>query len=146
MDGKYFEADADKAEAGDPLHNQSLSAGDVVIVAQRDQSQIYAVSGAVMQPYAAPWKPNAKLTLTRAIELAGGLSPKAEGKTGVLRQGYFRNPISAPTIPFDLQQIRAGKQKNWEISPGDEITIMPKTPGREWWRGILPFVFHLLPL
>ncbi len=140
---KYY-VDMDKVEADDPVHNQTLEAGDIIIVEARDQSLIFAVSGEVSQPKTFDWKPNEKITITEAIKLVGGLTRNADRHRGVIRRGYLRDPIQAQAIYFDLDLITTKKQLDWEIQPGDDIMVFPRQrpPGLN---SLFPALLRLIP-
>lgn len=145
-DGKYFELNADKIEEDDPVHNQKVGAGDSIIVEARDQSLIFAISGEVQQPKTFSWKADEKWTLTRVIEMAGGFTPKADRRKGIIRRGYLRNPTGATPIYFDLEEIAKGKQRDWEIEAGDDILILPKGARPNALKNLLPLLLRFLPL
>ncbi len=145
-DGKYFELNANRIEEEDPVHNQKVGAGDTIIVEARDQSLIFAISGEVQQPKTFPWKADEKWTVTRALEMAGGLTPKADRRKGVIRRGYLRNPTSATAIYFDLEEMAKGKQRDWEIEAGDDILILPKGARPNALKSLLPLLLRFIPL
>jgi len=140
---KYY-VDSDKAEAGDPLHNQVLEAGDTIIVETRDQSLIFAVSGEVNQPKTFEWKPTERVTLTEAIKMVGGVTRTADRRKGVIRRGYLRNPTLSHPLYFDLDLIAAKKQVDWEIEAGDDILILPRQRAPSF-GSLLPAILRLLP-
>lgn len=140
---KYY-IDADKAEAGDPVHNQTLEAGDIIVVETRDQSLIYAIGGEVQQPKTFEWKPAEKTTLSEAIRMAGGLTRNADRRKGLIRRGYLRNPALSQPIYFDLDLIASKKQTDWEIEAGDDIIVLPRQ--RSGGLGaLLPAILRLIP-
>ncbi len=141
---KYY-VDMDRVEADDPIHNQALEPGDIIIVETRDQSLIYAVSGEVNQPKMFEWKPAEKVTLSEAIKMVGGLTRNADRRKGVIRRGYLRNPTLSQPIYFDLDLIAAKKQTDWEIEAGDDILVMPRQRSAGF-GGLLPFLLRLIPL
>jgi polysaccharide biosynthesis/export protein len=92
-----------------------LAAGDVVTASAREW---IAVSGAVRRPGRYPFTP--ALTLSRALEGAGGLLPAAERRVKVRRA----DPAAgASLLEADLDAIRHGKQEDVVLLPGDEIVV-----------------------
>ncbi|HZO86745.1 MAG TPA: SLBB domain-containing protein [Chthonomonadaceae bacterium] len=144
-DGRILEVDADRVLANDPVHNLPLSAGDLIIVGQRDRSLRYAVLGEVLEPNTFDWNPKEKVTLLRALEMAGGLTKKADRRKGLLRKGYLNNPAETRDLPFDLELIAKGKQPDWEIEPGDAVFVLPKQHRPSFLQQIAPLLFRFLP-
>jgi protein involved in polysaccharide export with SLBB domain len=92
-----------------------LAAGDVVTASAQEW---VVVSGAVRRPGRYPFAP--ALTLSRALEGAGGLLPVAERRVRLRRVGAA---AGAPAIEADLDAIRHGRQEDIVLLPGDEIVV-----------------------
>lgn len=145
-DGKVLELDADRVEADDPVYNLPLAPNDLLIVGVRDQSLVFAVLGEVMQPTTLPWKAEEKMTVLTAIERAGGLTKQGDARKGILRKNFLRNPTQTRDIPFDIEQIRKGKQPDWEIEAGDTVLIPTRQPRKNFFQQLLPIFFRFLPI
>ena len=141
-DGKVLELMADRVEADDPVYNMLLNPNDLVIVGVRDQSLVFAVLGEVFQPNTFPYKTGAKVTLLDVIEQAGGLTKQADARKGVLRRNFLRNPTQTNDIPFDLEQIKKGKQQNYEIIAGDAVVIPPRVRRPSVFQQLFPLMFR----
>ncbi len=76
------------------------------------------VSGAVKRPGRYPY--DAALTLSRAIEDAGGLLPAADRRLKLRR---VDSAAGVREIEADLDAIRRGKQEDLVLLPGDEIAV-----------------------
>ncbi len=92
-----------------------LAPGDVVTASAQEW---VVVSGAVRRP--GRYVYTARLTLSRALEDAGGLLAAADRRVKVRR-----NDSAAGTreIEADLDAIRRGKQEDVVLLPGDEIAV-----------------------
>ena len=92
-----------------------LAPGDVVTAAAQEW---IVVSGAVRRPGRYALTP--ALTLSRALESAGGLLPRASRRVRVLRAVAA---AGARAVEADLDAIRRGKQEDVVLLPGDEIAV-----------------------
>ncbi len=92
-----------------------LAPGDIVTASAQ---QWVVVSGAARRPGRHPYQP--ALTLTRAVQGAGGLLPAASRRVRVLRGDA---PAARREIEADLDAIRRGRQEDLLLQPGDEIVI-----------------------
>ena len=144
-DGKILELDADKIDADDPVHNIFMTPGDMLFVSVRDQSLVYSVMGEVIKPNTFAITAETKVTLLQALEQAGGLTKTADKRKGILRRGFLRNPAASVELPFDIDQIMKGKQKNWELEPGDAVIIPPRQKRPTFFQQALPLLFRFLP-
>jgi protein involved in polysaccharide export with SLBB domain len=144
-DGKIYDLNADRVEANDPVYNLALAPGDVILVGKRDRSLQYAVLGEVVKPCTRAWDPKQKVTVTQALEQAGGISKQGDRHKGILRKGYLIQPTAAHDVAFDLDQIIKGKQPDYEIDAGDAVIILPKVHRPSVWQQIVPWVFRFLP-
>lgn len=145
VNGSVQETDLnyDELEAGH-VDNQSLQAGDLIRVDRLDRSQQFAVAGEVLHPMSFAWRPGEKITVSKAIEQAGGL--KKDGDTrGVLRKGYLVDVTKSRDLPFDLKQVAKGKQNDMPVDPGDVILIPPKQKRPSIWMQVLSVAVHFLP-
>lgn len=141
-DGKVFELDADRVEADDPVYNLPLNPNDLIIVGVRDQSRVFAVLGEVAQPSTFPYRTDEKVTLLTAIERAGGPTRQADLRKGLLRRNFLRNPAQASDIPFDLEQIKKGKQPDHILEPGDAVLLPPRVRRPGLLQQFLPLVLR----
>jgi protein involved in polysaccharide export with SLBB domain len=90
---------------------EDVSGGQASIPAQPDR---YAVRGEVAEPGDRPW--TAGITLSAAIEKAGGLTPSAAAmNVNLVRMQHV-------TI-HDLGRIRAGEATDTPLMAGDVITV-----------------------
>lgn len=144
-DGKILELDADKIDEDDPVHNLFLSPGDMLFVNVRDRSLIYSVMGEVIAPNTFPYLPDSKITLLQAIEQAGGLTKTADKRKGILRRGFLQNPAQSPELPFDIEKIIKGEQRNWELEAGDAVIVLPRKKRPTFLQQALPLLFRFLP-
>ncbi len=92
-----------------------LAPGDVVTASAQEW---VVVSGAVKRPGRFPFA--AALTLSRAIEDAGGLLPAGDRRVKVRR---VDSASGVREIEADLDAIRRGKQEDIVLLPGDEIAV-----------------------
>ncbi len=92
-----------------------LAPGDIVTVAAEEW---VTVSGAVRRPGRYSFVP--ALTLSRALELAGGLLPSADRRVHLRRAG---SPAGPSGVEADVEAIRHGKQEDLVLTPGDEIAV-----------------------
>ena len=145
VDGKILEIDADKVDEDDPVHNLFLSPGDMLFVNVRDRSLIYSVMGEVITPNTFPYLPDSKITLLQAIEQAGGLTKTADKRKGILRRGFLQNPAQSPELPFDIEKVIKGEQRNWELEAGDAVIILPRKKRPTFLQQALPLLFRFLP-
>jgi|GEM_PF-2417887 len=144
-DGKILELDADKVDEDDPVHNIFLSPGDMLFVNVRDRGLIYSVIGEVIAPNTFAYLPDSKVTLLQAIEQAGGLTKTADKRKGILRRGFLQNPAQSPELPFDIEKIIKGEQRNWELEAGDAVIILPRKKRPTFLQQALPLLFRFLP-
>lgn len=144
--GKVLELDADRVEADDPVYNLPLAPNDLLIVGVRDQSLVFAVLGEVIQPSTLPWKAEEKMTVLSAIERVGGLTKQGDARKGILRKNFLRNPTQTRDIAFDIEQIKKGKQPDWEIEAGDTVLIPTRQRRPTFLQQLLPIVFRFLPI
>lgn len=145
-DGKYLEINAEEAQKGNPVHNLALGPRDLLIVGKRDQSLIYSVGGEVKTPRTLAWKAADHLTLTGALEQAGGVTKNGDRRKGLLRKNFLRDPNKGRLIVFDLELIARKKQVDWEIDAGDDIFIPPKQHRPSLFQQIMPLMMHFLPI
>ena len=104
---------------GDLTLNLPLIHGDVVNIPV--SGKIF-VGGEVKNPGGFPLK-GKKLTLSQAIALAGGLSPKAAGsETKVLR--YSEKGVDKEILLADVYAIQKGQEKDLYLKEND-IVIVP---------------------
>ncbi|MCS6777708.1 MAG: SLBB domain-containing protein [Chloroherpetonaceae bacterium] len=141
-DGKVLELDADKVEADDPVYNLPLAPNDLIIVGVRDQSRVFAVLGEVAQPSTFSYRTDEKVTLLTAIERAGGPTRQADLRKGLLRRNFLRNPAQASDIPFDLEQVKKGKQPDYVLEPGDAVLLPPRVRRPGLLQQFLPLVLR----
>jgi polysaccharide biosynthesis/export protein len=92
-----------------------LAPGDVVTAPAEEW---IVVSGAVKRPGRCRY--DAALTLSRAVEGAGGLLPTADRRVRVRR---VDSAAGAHAIEADLDAIRRGSQEDVVLLPGDEIAV-----------------------
>ena len=92
-----------------------LAPGDVVTAAARAW---VVLSGAVRRP--GRFFYDGTLTLSRAVEGAGGLLPGANRRVRVRRGERATGPRD---VEADLDAIRRGKQEDVVLVPGDEIVV-----------------------
>ncbi len=84
--------------------NMVLEPGDYLIAYKRDLSMRWGIDGEVMAANVFPYVPGFKMTITKAVSMAGGLTKKAEHHKGVLRKGYLINPTKTRDIIFRLRR------------------------------------------
>lgn len=144
-DTKYLPLDADKVMDGDPVHNLPVDDRDIINVEKADQSQFVSLEGEVRSPGRFLLKEGEKLNLLALLEKTGGPTKNAEIKKGVLRKNYFRDPINSRLIPFNLDNVRKGKEPNWEIEQGDQILFGPKIKRPSLFQRLLPILMNFLP-
>ena len=143
-DGKVEQVDATRPGEVTP-GIAPLRPGDLVIVGVRDQTQAYAVLGAVAEQKTVPMATGARVTVLQAIKAAGGPAKTADPHRAVLRRGYLKNPAGSRDIAFDPQKIAEHKQTDFEILPGDAIVLMPRQHRASFWQQLAPALLHFLP-
>jgi len=143
--GKDYELDADKIDADDPLFNIIVEPGDFIMVGRRDITQRFGVGGEVRAGNIYPYDPTEHMTVLRAIERAGGITKKADGRKGVLRRGFLNNPLQSRDLPFDIEAIRKGKAQDWDLMAGDLVLILPREHRPSFLQNLLPLVLRFLP-
>lgn len=107
--------------AGRAEANPQILSGDVVTVAEA--KPLY-VTGGVLAPKQIPVR--ASLTLSRAIDSAGGLSKDADAKEIRI---FRRSGLVTDSIVADLEKIRAGQAADVNLQPFDVVEV-PQS-GRE---------------
>ena len=109
---------------GDAKANPYLRPGDIVVVAERPP--VY-VMGEVKRPQSI--FPQNRLTLTQAIEIAGGVLP--DSKTEKVRIVRFKRPggTTPGVFTFDLKAIREHHAEDPVLQPYDIIDVLGKTGG-----------------
>lgn len=145
-DGRLFELTYEKISSNDPVHNLPMEPGDLIIVGVRDRGMRFAVLGEVTVQKTFDWSTKDKMTVMRALELAGGPTKKGDLRKGLLRKGYLLNPNVPRDIAFDVDAIVRGKQPDWEIEAGDAIYIPPKKSKPSFLQQVLPLMLQFLPL
>jgi protein involved in polysaccharide export with SLBB domain len=142
---KDYTLDADLIAAGDPLHNIQVEPGDFIVVSKVDLSLRYAVGGEVMQGSIFPFDPAEHMTVSRALEKAGGVNKKGDSRHGVLRRGFFVDPVHTHDLVFDLDAIHKKKARDWDLIPGDLIIIPQKQHRPSLLQALIPIALHFLP-
>lgn len=130
----------------DPALNLVLEPGDYLIAYKRDLSMRWGIDGEVMAGNVFPYVPGFKMTVTRAVSIAGGLTKKAEHHKGVLRKGYLINPTQSRDIVFDYDAILNKKQQDFEVEAGDVVVILQRQHRPTIWQKLLPLALKFLPL
>lgn len=123
-----------------PTGDLELQPGDQVVVPFRAAKQFIVVRGAVRQPGLIPYTEN--LTLTRALEAAGG--PTAEAR---LERVLIERPAGKrkQKITVNLLEVAQGRRHDEVIQPGDVIEV-PGPPRRTSAAETLQLVWLLLSL
>lgn len=114
--------DLAKAMTGDASADLPLQPGDIITVPALEQSGTFTIYGAVAVSGEYPVK--GRMTLTRAIALAGGPSGKA--KLGDLRLTRAPQNGKTESLKCDLTQIGNGTAPDVEVRPGDTIYVPEK--------------------
>lgn len=123
----YF--DYDKVEANDPAQNIDVRPDDVIYVPRLDPNQFVNLNGAFARPGKFPY--TQPVTLAQVISEAGGVNPYAKTKEGkVIRVAKNGDPTKTQFIDFDFAKIRANKQPDIRLEPGDTISIPQGQPAR----------------
>jgi polysaccharide biosynthesis/export protein len=117
-------------EKGDVSLNIPIYAGDVISVPERIERFFY-VLGDVVKGGAFEIKRGEKITLSKALASAGGLSPTAKaGSAAVIRQDPDGN---ARQIPINAAKVLKGEVEDIELAQNDVVFIpgsTSKTIGR----------------
>lgn len=92
-----------------------LAPGDVVTASALEW---VVLTGAVRRPGRYPYQTT--LTISRAVEAAGGLLPGADRRVRVRRSDAA---LGTREIEADLEAIRRGRQEDIVLFPGDEIAV-----------------------
>lgn len=144
--GKDFELKAAGIQDEDAKINMVLEPGDYLIAYKRDLSMRWGIDGEVMAGNVFPYVPGFKMTITRAVSIAGGLTKKAEHHKGVLRKGYLINPTKVRDIIFDYDAIKNKKQQDFEVEAGDVVVILQRQHRPTIWQKLLPLALKFIPL
>lgn len=127
----------DLVERGDLRANCVLEDGDVVHVPAAAR---FFVMGEVNEGGAFPLRGD--ITLLRALALAGGLKDTATpAATTLIRT----TPKGRTTIPIDLNEVRAGSEKDLLMQP-DDVLLVNESGGDKTARGVGAFLrglFHV---
>ncbi len=121
---KTMTLDADKIDAGDPANNILVQPDDIIFVSTVGPDQFINLTGAFTKPGRLPYyKP---ITLTQAVSDGGGLSPVAKANEGrVYRHvGGAADPTKTQVIAFNWDKIRANKQPDFMLEPGDTLEVL----------------------
>jgi protein involved in polysaccharide export with SLBB domain len=97
--------------------SQLIYANDVINVSARPEA-FYYVGGLVSMPGQKSYREN--LTLMQAILSAGGVTPKAKSLVEISRAGADGK---LTTTTFKLKDIKAGKEPDPKLQPGDLIEV-----------------------
>lgn len=95
-----------------------LQAGDRIFVPEQKVLTYVNVEGAVVTPRRVPFREG--LTLSQAVEAAGGTVPKADlSKVQIVRAVDGKNQTNA----LDLSSIYAGKSGDMPLRPNDRVNV-----------------------
>ena len=144
--GKDYELQAAGIQGEDAKINMVLESGDYLIAYKRDLSMRWGIDGEVMAANVFPYVPGFKMTITKAVGVAGGLTKKAEHHRGVLRKGYLINPTKTRDIIFDYDAIKNKKQQDFEVEAGDVVVILQRQHRPTIWQKLLPLALKFIPL
>jgi protein involved in polysaccharide export with SLBB domain len=133
-------------EADDAEMNMKLVPGDYIVVPKTDLSMRWGIDGEVNARNVFPYNPGEKLTVSKAIARAGGMTKKGDPRKGVLRKGYLVNPTQSHDIIFDYDAIVKHKQTDWEVEKGDVVLVLPRPHRPTVWQQILPLALRFLPI
>lgn len=92
---------------------QKIFTNPTVVIALPASARTVNVGGGVRSPGAIPWSP--ELTLSEAINRAGGCELGGIGKVKVVREGK--------TLVFDLRRSEKDRTQNPNLDPGDEVKV-----------------------
>lgn len=126
-DGEPVKFDLVKALAQDPTEDKILASGDTVYI--QPTSGTINIFGAVNRPGQYPIKQS--LSLTDALALAGGYTPRARIKDAkILRSSQQKS------IPINLADVEKMKAENIAVLPGDTIVIPERGDKTNIWQVI----------
>ena len=145
-DGKVLDLDADRIASNAPTDNPPVAAGDLIIVGVRDRSRQFVVLGEVVHQGAFACGILEKMTVLRAVAMAGGPLKGADGHKALLRKRYLLNPATARDIPFDLDKILARKQPDLGVEAGDAVVIPHRQRRPNLLLQLAPLLLHFVPL
>ena len=132
---------AELIEHGDMSANCMLDDGDVVHVPLADQ---FFVTGKVKKAGSFPLKE--KMTVLKAIAMAGGLEPTATPSSTVLLR---RTAEGRVPIPVDLTEVEAGSDGDLPLQAGDVVVVAESGNDRflrsvgEFFKGLLHVGYNL---
>jgi protein involved in polysaccharide export with SLBB domain len=94
-----------------------IQSGDTISVTARPQ-EFYFIGGGIKDPGQKIFQPG--ITLLQAIHAAGGLKRQHETRIEISREGADG---FLTTIRFKLKEIKAGKNQDPQLQPGDRIEV-----------------------
>jgi polysaccharide biosynthesis/export protein len=120
-------------EKGDINLNVPIYAGDVISVPERVE-HFYYVLGDVNRGGAFEMKKGEKMTLSKALAAAGGLTPTAKAsKAAVMRQ---KPDGSAQQVPVDVTKVLKGEAEDIVLAQND-VVFVPGSTSKALGRGML---------
>jgi protein involved in polysaccharide export with SLBB domain len=120
----------DRMEAGDPQHNITVEADDIVYVETLGRNQYITLGQAFLRSGKIPY--NEPILLSQAIAEAGGPTPGAKSKEGrILRYPVPGDPTKVQVFAFNWQKMRNNKQGDILLEPGDIIDVEQGAPPRQ---------------
>ena len=131
--------DLDKAEHGDTSNNIQILPDDAVFVEKLASTGFVEVDGAFVKPGTKiPYV--GQITLTEAIMQAGGPSPLAKTKEGVVIRHADDDPTHTTLVPFKWNDIVKKKAKDIALNRGDTIWMASSAPTGVAAKGMMDYM------
>lgn len=132
--GEYINIKINELLAGAAQSNPQILGGDIITVLEA--KPLYITGGVVAPRQIAV---RSQLTLSRAIDSAGGLSKDADAREIRI---FRRNGIETTSIVADFDKIKAGQAEDVNLQPYDVVEV-PQTGRRR--RNFPPIVKEFIP-
>lgn len=123
----FLTVNADRARERIPTENLVLQPDDVIYVATRDTGRRYAVAGAVAAP--GTFDHPGKVTLSQALEKAGGFKPNADRGKVTLVKGMLSDPTRAEQVVVNYDRIVRNEVPDIPLEAGDVIQVPERRRG-----------------
>lgn len=126
---KPMVVDYDRAEAGEAGQDVTVLPDDIVYVQKLGIDKFVNLNGAFVRPGKQPYLRT--VTLTQMIAEGGGLQLGARAHEGrIFRHVGGADPTRTQVIAFNYYRIRANKEPDLMIEPGDTIEVPVGNPPR----------------
>ena len=124
-------------EGKSPAANIEMKQNDVISVSEGSSNMVYVV-GDVQKAGGFTLGGQRKITVLKALSLAGGLGHTAKAeKARIIRQDAGAGEPKVREIAVNVQQILTGKAKDVELGP-DDVLVIPSSSRKAFTTNFVP--------